>query len=409
MPKGHAVVSRAQLAAAAVAAVAVVVSALSPWLPRGVGALAGAVVALAVLGILTLVVIHVLDTFTPLAGLAPAMHATAAWGLTLEDVPDLTGKTALVTGCNSGLGFGTAKLLALKGATVVMTCRTKAKGETAKAEMLADERFNHVPGGKDAAAKRLIPMELDLTSFANVAKFIDEFKATGMPIHTLIANAGALCTPFSLSTEGIELNMAVNHFAHALLVLGLLDVVKKSSSATIVMVSSIGHVHASMHNPPLPLTMDAVNDEKKFNALLRYDETKLANLLFAKELQRRLDAAGVSGVFVNAVHPGGVRGGFHRHMLANVSNPALSAVVSFISAFAMKFLYWPEEDAALTNLAPAVTAKAFAGAYRGEYFVPIARVSSPTRVGSDPKLAKELWEFTENVAREKGWKGPLSV
>jgi NAD(P)-dependent dehydrogenase (short-subunit alcohol dehydrogenase family) len=307
-------------------------------------------------------------------------HLFEPWGFTDSEIPDLTGKTFIVTGANSGLGFGTAEELAKHGADVYMVCRSVKKGEEAKKLM------GPVKG-------TLTVMEMDNTSLASVKKFANNFKALGKPINGLILNAGIMVPPFELTKDGLESQFGVNHIAHFALTKELLPLVEKSQPSTIVSVASLAHwftVPTGVY-----LDLDKINDKTKYNPMTWYGQSKLANVLFAKELSRRLGPD--SKVYVNVVHPGGVQGNLNRHMTGD------NKILQMVDKVAQHIFYWPNRDAALTVLAPAVSPKIFSENIRGKYFVPIARVDPGSKLAQDAELSKKVWDFSEKILKEKGW------
>ncbi|HRW06154.1 MAG TPA: oxidoreductase, partial [Caldilineaceae bacterium] len=206
---------------------------------------------------------------------------------TTENIPDLTGNVAIVTGANSGLGFETAKAFAGKGAQVVLACRDIEKAETAQSRIRAE-----LPTAKTAI------MQLDLASLESVRQFADRFKATHDHLDILVNNAGVAALHYNTTAEGFELCVGVNHLGHFALTGLLIDALEKSTAARVVSVSSIGHRQGEMDFDNLTF-----QDGKDFSLAAAYGRSKLANLLFAYELQRRLVTA-ESGVTSVAAHPG---------------------------------------------------------------------------------------------------------
>lgn len=199
-----------------------------------------------------------------------------------EDIPDQTGRTAVVTGANTGIGFETARMLALKGAKVVLACRTASKGEAA-----VDRIREELP------TARVQFMELDLGDLESVDGFAEELAQQHPTIDLLILNAGVMVPPFSRTKQGFELQFGTNHLGHFALAGKLLPVVR----GRIVVVSSTA---AHMGR----VDFEDLNYERKpYRAWAAYGQSKLANQLFALELSRRLADAG-SNVRVTAAHPG---------------------------------------------------------------------------------------------------------
>jgi len=237
-------------------------------------------------------------------------------------------------------------------------------------------------------------MELDNNSLLSVKRFANTFKALGTPLNGLILNAGIMFPPFELTKDGIESQFGVNHIAHFALAKDLLEVMKKSSSpATVVSVASLAHWFSVDGGTYLKL--DQINDVTKFDTMKWYGQSKLANVLFARELTRRLGPN--SHIYVNAVHPGAVRGELNRHMVKG------NVLLQWIDAMVQALLYWPETEGALTVLAPAVSPKIIKDNIRGRYFVPIGRLDPGSSEARDDQLAGKLWEFSEQILKEKGW------
>jgi NAD(P)-dependent dehydrogenase (short-subunit alcohol dehydrogenase family) len=201
-------------------------------------------------------------------------------------VPDLSGKLAVVTGANSGLGFGLAKRLAAADADVVMAIRSKAKGEAAIAEIR-----------REIPAAKLSIKELDLASLESVAALGEELAAQGQPIDVLINNAGVMTPPQRQETsDGFELQFGANHLGHFALTGHLLPLLRAAKSARVVTVSSISATQRG-------LDFDDANARQGYKPMPSYGVAKLAQLMFAVELDRRSSRSGW-GVMSNAAHPG---------------------------------------------------------------------------------------------------------
>jgi len=208
---------------------------------------------------------------------------TSKW--TAEDIPNLTGKIAIVTGANSGIGYEMARALARKGATVILACRNKDKGEAAVRQI--DQEY------PEAKAELL---QVDLADLASVRRFADEFTSHYDRLDMLFNNAGIMHTPFGKTADGFELQFATNHLGHFALTGLLLDHILRTPLARVVTVSSWGH-HFGV------IDFDDLNGEKDYDPGRAYAQSKLANLLFIYELQRRFDGAGVDALAA-AAHPG---------------------------------------------------------------------------------------------------------
>jgi NAD(P)-dependent dehydrogenase (short-subunit alcohol dehydrogenase family) len=201
-------------------------------------------------------------------------------------VPDLSGKLAIVTGSNSGLGLGLATRLAAAGADVTMAIRNRAKGETAIEQIRAT-----MPTAK------LTIKQLDLSSLASVAALGEELNAEGRPIDILINNAGIMQPPQRETTaDGFELQFGCNHLGHFALTGHLLSLLRAAGSARVTCLSSLAARMGAVN-------FDDLQWEKRYNPTQAYSQSKSANLMFALELDRRSRQAGW-GVMANAAHPG---------------------------------------------------------------------------------------------------------
>jgi len=203
---------------------------------------------------------------------------------------DLSGRTYMVTGANSGSGFATAEQLAKQGALVIAACRRVDAGNAAFADTAK------LRGSVEI-------MELDLASLESVRKFAEAFKAKYDRLDGLINNAGIMAVPEGKTVDGFETQFGVNHLGHFLLTELLLETLKASAPARIVNVSSAAH--AGMMGSTAEINFDDLNYEKrKYDAAAAYNQSKLANLLHAKELAKQLEGTGVSAF---SVHPGWIR------------------------------------------------------------------------------------------------------
>jgi NAD(P)-dependent dehydrogenase (short-subunit alcohol dehydrogenase family) len=291
-----------------------------------------------------------------------------AW--TFDDIPDQTGRTAIVTGANTGIGLETARMLALKGASVVLACRNPEKGKAALERILAEK-----PAGSPTLEA------LDLSDLDSVTAFAKAFSSTHDRLDLLIDNAGVMVPPLGRTKQGFELQFGTNHLGHAALTARLLPTLLHTPGARVVVVSS--GVHHSGR-----IDFDDLNWERRsYSAWQAYAQSKLANLLFALELQRRLAASG-SDVRVTAAHPGWTATDLQRTAgFARLFNPL----------FAMK-----PADGALPTLRAATDPDAAAGSYWGpSHFFEMhgppvsARVSG--RGGAPEATAARLWDETEKL------------
>ncbi len=235
---------------------------------------------------------------------------TSKW--TAADVPDQTGRIAVITGANTGIGYQAAVVLAEKGAHVVLAVRNLDKGNDAVARIRAQ-----APNA-DVALQ-----QLDLTSLANIRNAADELRANYPRIDLLVNNAGVMYTPKETTKDGFELQFGTNHLGHFALTGQLLDHLLGVPGSRVVTISSIGHrIRAQIH-------FDDLQWERRYNRVEAYGQAKLSNLLFTYELARRLAAKGAPTIAV-AAHPGGSDTELTRN-LPKVLMPAVNLVWGLVS------------------------------------------------------------------------------
>lgn len=291
----------------------------------------------------------------------------SAW--TFDDIPDQTGRTAVVTGANTGIGFETARALARKGAHVTLACRNLDKGREAVERILAETA--------DAAVSL---EQLDLSDLRNIEAFATRFKDQHERLDLLILNAGVMVPPESKTAQGFELQFGVNHLGHFALTGELLPLVQATEGSRVVVVSSTAATRGAIN-------FDDLNFEKRGYAPWHaYGQSKLANQLFTLELQRRLRAAG-SSVLVTAAHPGWTATDLQR----------TTALVRFLNHFvAMK-----PPQGALPTLRAATDREASGGDYYGpDGFLQIR--GHPKRIdmvkqAKNAADAARLWEISEDL------------
>ena len=206
---------------------------------------------------------------------------------TITDIPDLTGKTVIVTGGNSGLGFESVKAFALKGACVILACRTVTKGEEAKKRIL-----------KFLPTADILVMELDLADLKSIRNFAAKFKQNHARLDVLLNNAGIMMVPYSLTKDGFESQLGTNHLGHFALTGLLLEVLKDSPASRVVNVSSMAHSSGEMDFNNL-----LYENGKDYSPLKAYGRSKLSNLLFTYELQRFFEKNKMNTIAL-AAHPG---------------------------------------------------------------------------------------------------------
>ena len=294
----------------------------------------------------------------------------AKW--TTSDIPDQTGRTAVVTGANTGLGFQTAAALAAHGAHVVLAVRNLDKGKDAVQKIAAAS-----PG----AAVTL--QELDLTSLSSVRAAADELRSKHDGIDLLINNAGVMFTPKSITKDGFELQFGTNHLGHFALTGLLLDRLLPTQGSRVVTVSSVGHrIRAAIH-------FDDLQWERSYSRVGAYGQSKLANLLFTYELQRRLAPRGTT--IAAAAHPGGSNTELMRNMPAPLR----------VATAAMAPLFQGADMGALPTLRAATDPDVLGGQYFGPDGLGQLRgypkVVSSSDQSHDESLQRRLWEVSEQL------------
>ncbi|XP_047330267.1 short-chain dehydrogenase TIC 32 B, chloroplastic-like [Impatiens glandulifera] len=307
---------------------------------------------------------------------------------TAEDVTegiDATNLTAIITGGASGIGFETARVLALRKAHVIIAARNLKAGEEAKENIL-----------KENESARVDVLKLDLCSMKSIRDFVNEFNNLNLPLNLLINNAGVMFCPFQLSEDGIELQFATNHIGHFLLTDLLLDKMKETAKTSgiegrIVNLSSVAHLHTYEEG----IQFDKINDQLVYSDKKAYGQSKLANILHSNELSRRLQDEGAN-IIVNSVHPGLIMTNLMRH-----------------SAFLMRFLHmftyilWKNvQQGAATTCYVALHPKV--KGTTGKYFVDCNKYR-PSEFATDEKLAKKLWEFSSMLIKSSSAEKPIEM
>ncbi|KAM4606745.1 retinol dehydrogenase 11 [Polymixia lowei] len=269
----------------------------------------------------------------------------------------LDGRTAIVTGANTGIGKETAKDLARRGVRVVLACRDMGRGQQA-----AHDIMQEVGGAK------VVAMQLDLADTKSICQFAEDIYNNEKAVHYLINNAGVAICPYSTTADGYEMQFGVNHLGHFFLTFLLLDLLKHSSPSRIINLSSATHAMGKIQ-------FDDLNSEKDYHPIRAYVQSKLANVLFTRELAKRTEALGVTAY---AVDPGKVNTDMMRHMI----RPVREVVKRF------SFLIKSPEEGAYTTLYCVVTPED--QLVTGGYYRDCAKVDS-ARAGQDDGTALKLW------------------
>lgn len=287
-------------------------------------------------------------------------------------IGELNGKRIVITGSSHGIGFEAAGILASKGAEVVLAVRNREKGEKAAA------KIRPLNGSKPVTV-----MNLDLADLESVRKFAEEYATRFDRLDVLINNAGVMIPPYKMTKDGFELQFGTNHLGHFALTGHLLPVVMNTPLSRIVTISSIAARRAKIH-------FDNLDGSKGYNPMTFYRQSKLANLLFAMELQNRLEVAGSTTISV-ACHPG-----------ISVTN-LLSRGTGRETGRVMKALMGIVAQPASMGALPTLYAATHPDLRGGEYIGPDGPgntkgypvlTNDPARLYS-PDLAAKLWEVSE--------------
>jgi WW domain-containing oxidoreductase len=288
------------------------------------------------------------------------------YGSTAEDVTaglSLAGKTILITGSNSGLGHEAMRVLALRGATIIAAARTEEKARSAAAGI----------------AGHIVPVACELADPASVRACVAAVKAMDVTLDAIICNAGIMALPKLETAYGYELQFFTNHIGHFILVTGLLDCL--SDSGRVVMLSSAGHQMA----PKGGIAFDNLSGAKGYKGWVAYGQSKMANILFTKELARRFVGTARTA---NAVHPGVIDTNLSRYIAA--PKWILRGAFELGNLLVFKTI----SQGAATECYVAVNPAA--AAVSGEYFAD-CNVAKPRADADDPALAARLWEVSESI------------
>ena len=300
-------------------------------------------------------------------------------------VPDLSGRLAVVTGSNSGLGFGLARRLSAAGADVVMAIRNRAKGEAAIDEIRAT-----VPNAK------LTIKPLDLSSLAGVAALGEELNADGRPIDILVNNAGVMTPPQrDTTTDGFELQFGSNHLGHFALTAHLLPLLRAADQARVVSLSSLAARQGRIH-------FDDPQFEKSYTPMQAYGQSKLAVLMFARELDRRSKEAGW-GIVSNAAHPGLTKTNLQiSGPSRGRAKPSTMERLYTLSWRLTPFLWQEIDEGILPALYAATSPQAEGGAFYGPHGIYEAAGGGVTAAKVPPRArddadCRQLWEISERL------------
>ncbi|WP_217245852.1 oxidoreductase [Streptomyces sp. AC602_WCS936] len=293
---------------------------------------------------------------------------------TTDRIPDLDKRVFVVTGANSGLGLATTRALARGGGQVILAVRDEAKGHRAVAEIAAER-----PGAA------LEVRHLDLADLDSVRAFAERLRADHPRVDVLVNNAGVMAPPRTLSAQGHELQFACNHLGHFALTGLLLDLLAVGGDSRVVTVTSANHRLGR-------LRFDDLSGERRYSPMAFYNQSKLANAVFGRELHRRLTAAG-SPVRSVLAHPG--------YASTNLQTGAPTGMVKFLFGRLLAPLAQPAGQGALPQLYAATAPDVEGGEFIGPDGVAELRGGPgrvrPSAAAVDPEAGRRLWERSEEL------------
>lgn len=302
------------------------------------------------------------------------------WGYHFTQLPDLTGKKALVTGANSGTGYWTALILTRAGASVTLSCRSALKCEAAVGKIRANTTNGH-----------LDTLIMDTSKLSSVRRAADEYRNRTATLDMLFLNAGISGASktegrIPLSEDGIELVFATNYVGHHLLYKILAPLLEAAGVARIVLTSSASHWDSYEYGVATDLS--TLNNATPSIKNEHYGQSKLAQVLWALELTRQLGPD--SGIYVNSYHPGMA----YTSIWENTAkyNPA----AAFLEKYASQYM-WSAEEGALTGVYLGVEPGNPNHPHRGQYFHPIALPIVPSETARNVELQKAVWDFADRL------------
>jgi NAD(P)-dependent dehydrogenase (short-subunit alcohol dehydrogenase family) len=296
---------------------------------------------------------------------------------TQQDIPDLTDKIFVITGANSGLGYECSKTLAEKGATVVMTARNMQKGEQAKTGILSVQ-----------PEATLDLMQLDVGDLGSVRDFVAAFKAKYDRLDVLLNNAGVMAIPRQETPDGFEMQLGVNHLGHFALTGLLLDTITQTPKARIHNVSSSANYMGTIN-------FDDLMGENEYSRWDAYGQSKLANIFFTFELQKRLTTAGY-GTIANTSHPGLVIG----NLQSNSVEQSGTKLEALGYRFSRLFLAQDIEMGVLPMLYGMTAEDAKGGVFYGPNAFNLRGYPAEKKVNKeayDPEALKRFWTVSEEL------------
>jgi NAD(P)-dependent dehydrogenase (short-subunit alcohol dehydrogenase family) len=278
---------------------------------------------------------------------------------------DLSGKTALITGCNSGLGLETMRVLALRGAQVIGAARSLEAARAACGQVKGNTR----------------PIACELTDLDSIVRCAEEVASSAAPLDMLICNAGIMMLPKLEQIRGLEKQFATNHIGHFLLVNRLLARVMAAPQGRIVMLSSTAHTGA----PKAGIEFDNLSGTVRYRPIAAYGQSKLANILFTVALARRL---GGTAATVNALHPGVINTNLARHL-----SPVFGAMFRLLAISPM-FKSIPQGAATTCYVATAPLLATTSGIYFSD-----CNPKLPSQAAGDGAMAERLWSVSKELVK----------
>jgi NAD(P)-dependent dehydrogenase (short-subunit alcohol dehydrogenase family) len=309
---------------------------------------------------------------------------------TEQDIPEQTGRTALVTGANSGNGLRTAQVLAERGARVLLACRSAERGATAATTVRDAARA----AGRDAAVELVL---LDLADLRSVHAAATQVRSmTEDRLDVLVNNAGVMMTPRKSTVDGFELQFGTNHLGHAALTWLVMPALKAAPRPRVVTLSSplarVGRIRTS----------DPNYEHRTYDPLTAYGQAKLANLMFALELDRRARAKGLDLVSV-AAHPGYANTRLVANMAGSREAGPLATAIEYFGELAGRYFGQSVEHGALPTLYAATSPDVRGGDYYGPDGMFEMRGwpgrAQPPRAAFDAEVSARLWDLTAELTR----------
>ncbi|KAF8600691.1 NAD-P-binding protein [Ceratobasidium sp. AG-I] len=307
---------------------------------------------------------------------------------------DMTGRVILISGANRGIGFQTAKELYKLGGTIYLGARTEEK---------ASEAIQRIRSEITESSGQLKWLPLDLSTIKKARDSAERFLKMEDKLDVLVCNAVLGFANFEINEDGIETMMAINHIGHFVLTSILLDLMKRTSTrpgsdVRVVVLTSALHTMARR----LPVSFREPSDfsnrfppdnpDSWLNTITRYGRSKLANILFMKELHRRLDTEG-SGILTVSLHTGNVGTDSAYEVISK------APILGLLPNFLVKLIFTDEAEGARNSVFAAANpiVRAESDRYNGSYLMPVGKISEPSKLAQDEMLSKQLWSLTEKI------------